>query len=110
MRETMKNEIIPVAQRANVRVGKRPETPDRITITVRVTVETKEQLEKLSGQLTLSQTAVIEKIVDYFANTSDSEAQKIKLETAANGLERRLAKTREELKKLNLSVDNQPKL
>tara|TARA_Y100000034_G_scaffold28179_1_gene33858 strand:+ start:270 stop:584 length:315 start_codon:yes stop_codon:yes gene_type:complete len=102
MRETMKNEITPVAQRVNVRVGKRPETPDRITVTCRIKLETKEQLEKLSGQLTLSQTAVIEKIVDWFANTSDLEAQKIKLETQRSSLKRQLSKTNEKLKKLNL--------
>jgi len=100
-----KSKRIPVAERANVRVGKNPETPKRIMVTCRLKVETKEQLEKLADQLGLSQTEIIEKIVDYFARTSDSEALKIKLETQKNSLERELLKTNEKLKKLNLSVD-----
>ena len=106
----MKYQRIPVAQRTNVRVGKRPETPKRVMVSFRLKVETKQQLEELSNQLDLSQTVAVETIVDYFARASDSEASRIKLETQKDSLERQLSKTKEKLKKLNLGVDNQPKM
>jgi len=105
----MKYERIPVAQRTNVRVGKRPETPKRVMVSFRLKVETKQQLEELSNQLDLSQTVAVETIVDYFARTSDSEASRIKLETQKDSLQRQLSETKEKLKKLNLRVDIQPK-
>jgi len=101
----MKCQRIPVAQRSNVRVGKKPETPKTVMSSYRMTVETKQQLEDLSVQLGQSQNAVIATIVDYFASTSDSEASRIKLETEKGSLQRQLSETKEKLKKLNLSVD-----
>ena len=102
MRETMKNEITPVAQRASVVIGKKAGTPKRIPIAFRIKLDTKETLDKLSNQLNLSQTHTIEMVVDYFAHTSDSEASRIKLETQRSSLKRQLSKTNEKLKKLNL--------
>jgi len=104
---TMKTKIkrIPVAQRTNVRVGKRPETPKRVMVSFRLKVETKQQLEELSNQLGLSQTVAVETIVDYFANTSDSEAARIRLETEKDSLQKRLSETKEKMRKLKLSVD-----
>ena len=104
---TMKTKIkrIPVAERTNVRVGKRPETPKRVMVSFRLKVETKQQLEELSNQLGLSQTVAVETIVDYFANTSDSEAARIRLQTKKDSLQKLIAETNEELKKLDLRVD-----
>ena len=103
----MKTKIkrIPVAQRTNVRVGKKPETPKTVMTSYRMTVETKQQLENLAGRLGLSQNAVIATIVDYFTDTSDSEAARIMLETEKDSLQKRLSETKEKLKKLKLSVD-----
>jgi predicted DNA-binding protein len=103
----MKTKIkrIPVAERTNVRVGKSPEIPDRVTSTFRLKVETKQQLEELSSQLGVSMTVIVETIVHYFANTSDSEAARIRLETENNNLQKRMAENNEKLKKLKLSVD-----
>ena len=74
-------------------------------VSYRMKVETKQQLEDLSKRLGLSQTIAVEKIVHYFANTSDSEAARIMLENQKDSLQRQLSKTKEKLKKLNLSVD-----
>ncbi len=103
----MKTKIkrIPVAERTNVRVGKKPETPKRVMATFRLKVETKQQLEELSSQLGVSMTVIVETIVHYFANTSDSEAARIRLETENNNLQKRMAENNEKLKKLKLSVD-----
>jgi len=103
----MKTKInrIPVAERTNVRVGKKPETPKRVMVSYRMKVETKQQLEDLSKRLGLSQTIAVQTIVHYFANTSDAEAARITLETEKDSLQRQLSKTKEKLKKLNLSVD-----
>ena len=98
------------SERASVVIGKKAGTPKRIPIAFRVKLDTKETLEKLSNQLNLSQTHTIEMVVDYFARTSEPEVSRIKLETQKDSLERQLSKTREKLKKLNLSVDNQPKM
>ena len=103
----MKTKIkrIPVAERTNVRVGKKPETPKTVMCGYRMKVETKQQGENLAEQLGLSQNAVLATIVDYFANTSDSEAARIRLETEKDSLQKRLSETKEKLKKLNLRVD-----
>jgi len=101
----MKIKRIPVAERTNVRVGKKPETPKRVMVSYRMKVETKQQLEDLSKRLGLSQTIAVQTIVHYFANTSDAEAARITLETQKDSLERQLSKTKEKLKKLKLSVD-----
>ncbi|HHZ96872.1 MAG TPA: hypothetical protein EYN67_15275 [Flavobacteriales bacterium] len=89
-------------ERNSVITGKRSGTPKRIPIAFRVKLETKETLEKLSGQLNLSQTLTIEMIVDYFSHTSDLEVARIKLETQENSLKDQLLKTQKKLKKLNL--------
>jgi len=93
-------ETIPVAQRKSVTIGKSPETPARITITSRLKVETKEQLESLSKEWGLSQTQVMETIVGYFTNTSDAEIEKIRLEYQRMNLEKELSATKEKLKKI----------
>ena len=93
-------ETVPVAQRKSVTIGKSPETPTRITITSRLKVETKEQLESLSKQMGLSQTQVMETIVGYFTNTSDEQIEKIKLEYQRMNLEKELSATKEKLKKI----------
>ncbi len=104
---TMKTKIkrIPVAERTNVQVGKSPKIPDRVMATYRLKVETKQQLEDLSSRLGVSMTVIVETIVDYFAKTSDSEAAKIRLQTEMDSLQKRIAETGEELKKLDLRVD-----
>ena len=104
---TMKTKIkrIPVAERTNVIVGKKPETAKTVMCAYRMKVETKQQLEDLAEQLNVSQNSVLATIVDYFANTSDSEAARIRLETEKDSLQRQLSKTKEKLKKLKLSVD-----
>jgi len=98
------------SERASVVIGKKAGTPKRIPIAFRVKLDTKETLEKLSNQLNLSQTHTIEMVVDYFAHTSEPEVSRVKLETQKDSLERQLSKTKEKLKKLNLGVDNQPKM
>ena len=95
----------PIAQRKSVRVGKRPETETRITSTFRIKVETKEQLESLASEWGMSQTKVLETIVSYFANTSDTEIEKIRLEYQRMNLEKELSATKEKLKKLKIGVD-----
>lgn len=104
---TMNTKIkrIPVAERTNVQVGKSPEIPDRVMATYRLKVETKQQLEDLSSRLGVSMTVIVETIVNYFANTSDSEAARIRLQTEKDSLQKRIAETNEELKKLDLRVD-----
>ena len=104
---TMKTKIkrIPVAERTNVQVGKSPEIPDRVMTSYRLKVETKQQLEDLSSRLGISMTVIVETIVDYFAHTSDSEAARIRLQTKKDSLQKRIAETNEELKKLDLRVD-----
>ena len=69
----MKTKIkrIPVAERTNVRVGKKPETPKTVMSAYRMKVETTQHLENLAERLGLSQNAVLATIVDYFTNTSD---------------------------------------
>ena len=104
---TMNTKIkrIPVAERTNVQVGKSPEIPDRVMTSYRLKVETKQQLEDLSSRLGVSMTVIVETIVNYFANTSDSEAARIRLQTEKDSLQKRIAETNEELKKLDLRVD-----
>jgi predicted DNA-binding protein len=104
---TMKTKIkrIPVAERTNVQVGKSSEIPDRVMTSYRLKVETKQQLEDLSSRLGISMTVIVETIVDYFAHTSDSEAARIRLQTKKDSLQKRIAETNEELKKLDLRVD-----
>ena len=104
---TMNTKIkrIPVAERTNVQVGKSPEIPDRVMATYRLKVETKQQLEDLSSRLGVSMTVIVETIVNYFANTSDSKAARIRLQTEKDSLQKRIAETNEELKKLDLRVD-----
>lgn len=104
---TMKTKIkrIPVAERTNVIVGKKPETAKTVMCAYRMKVETKQQLEDLAEQLDVSQNSVLATIVDYFANTSDSEAARIRLQTKKDSLQKLIAETNEELKKLDLRVD-----
>ena len=98
-------ETVPVAQRKSATIGKRPKTPARITITSRIKVETKKQLESLSKEWGLSQTQVMETIVGYFTNTSDEQIEKIKLEYQRMNLEKELSATKEKLEKLKIGVD-----
>ena len=104
---TMKTKIkrIPVAERTNVIVGKKPETAKTVMCAYRMKVETKQQLEDLAEQLDVSQNSVLATIVDYFANTSDSEAARIRLQTKKDSLQKLIAETNKELKKLDLRVD-----
>jgi DNA polymerase III delta prime subunit len=83
-------------------VGKRSSSPIRISFNARITLEAKEQLEKIAKQWHMSQTAVLERVVSYIADASNIQNEKIKLEYEKKRIEQEYLETTKKIEQLNL--------